>query len=153
MPARLRRKRPGIGGEATFPRGGRLLHESSQNSPPPTTAVAGGHAGGQNLEATPPRKWPFRRDLDRRAGREDLAALQDIENFERVKGSAHKKISEPAGSRILRALTPDDDVKDLKGCQVGDSVEAERGRASRACAGKWTGRSPTRKRNSKGSSA
>jgi len=51
-----------------------------------------------------------------------VAALQDIENFEKGEGfRATKKISEPARVEDFAALTlPDDDVKDLKGCKVGD---------------------------------
>jgi hypothetical protein len=51
-----------------------------------------------------------------------VAALQDIENFEKGAGfRATKKISEPARVEDFAALTlPDDDVTDLKGCKVGD---------------------------------
>jgi hypothetical protein len=51
-----------------------------------------------------------------------VAALQDIENFEKGEGfRATKKIGEPARVEDFAALTlPDDDVKDLKACKVGD---------------------------------
>lgn len=51
-----------------------------------------------------------------------VAALQDIENFEKGEGfRATKKISEPARVEDFAALTlPDDDVKDAKACKVGD---------------------------------
>jgi hypothetical protein len=51
-----------------------------------------------------------------------LAALQDIENFEKGPGfRATKKISEPARIEDFAALLlPDDDVKDLKVCRIGD---------------------------------
>jgi hypothetical protein len=51
-----------------------------------------------------------------------VAALQDIENFEKGEGfRATKKIGEPARPEDFAALTlPDDDVKDLKACKLGD---------------------------------
>src|SRR5262245_51682895 len=51
-----------------------------------------------------------------------IAALQDIENFERGPGfRATKKISEPARLEDFAALAlPDEDVNDLKECRVGD---------------------------------
>ena len=51
-----------------------------------------------------------------------VAALQDIENFEKGEGfRATKKIGEPARVEDFAALTlPDDDMKDLKACKVGD---------------------------------
>ena len=51
-----------------------------------------------------------------------IAALQDIENFEKGQGfRATKKIGEPARVEDFAALTlPPDDVKDLRSCQVGD---------------------------------
>jgi len=51
-----------------------------------------------------------------------VAALQDIENFEKGEGfRATKKIGEPARVEDFAALTlPPDDVKDLRSCRVGD---------------------------------
>jgi hypothetical protein len=51
-----------------------------------------------------------------------IAALDDIEKFEAGGGlRATKKISEPARIEDFAALTlPDEDVQDLKECQVGD---------------------------------
>ena len=51
-----------------------------------------------------------------------VAALQDIENFEKGDGfRATKKVSDPARVEDFAALTlPDDDVQDLRSCQVGD---------------------------------
>jgi hypothetical protein len=51
-----------------------------------------------------------------------IAALQDIENFEKGPGfRATKKISEPARIEDFAALVlPNDDVQDLKSCKVGD---------------------------------
>jgi hypothetical protein len=51
-----------------------------------------------------------------------IAALQDIENFEKGEGfRATKKIGEPARVEDFAALTlPPDDVKDLRSCKVGD---------------------------------
>lgn len=51
-----------------------------------------------------------------------VAALQDIENFEKGEGfRATRKIGEPARVEDFAALTlPPDDVNDLKSCQVGD---------------------------------
>jgi hypothetical protein len=51
-----------------------------------------------------------------------VAALQDIENFEKGEGfRATKKIGEPARPEDFASLTlPGDDVKDLRACKVGD---------------------------------
>ena len=51
-----------------------------------------------------------------------VAALQDIENFEKGAGfRATKKISEPARIQDFASLVlPGDDVQDLKACKVGD---------------------------------
>jgi len=51
-----------------------------------------------------------------------VAALQDIENFEKGAGfRATKKISEPARIQDFASLVlPGDDVQDLKACRVGD---------------------------------
>jgi hypothetical protein len=51
-----------------------------------------------------------------------IAALQDIENFEKGPGfRATKRISEPARTEDFAALVlPNDDVQDLKVCKVGD---------------------------------
>jgi hypothetical protein len=51
-----------------------------------------------------------------------VAALQDIENFEKGEGfRATKKIGDPARVEDFAALTlPPDDMKDLRACQVGD---------------------------------
>jgi hypothetical protein len=51
-----------------------------------------------------------------------LAALQDIENFEKGAGfRATKKISEPARIQDFAELVlPDDDVQDLRSCKIGD---------------------------------
>jgi hypothetical protein len=51
-----------------------------------------------------------------------LAALQDIENFERGAGfRATKKISEPARiGDFAELVLPDDDVHDLQSCKIGD---------------------------------
>jgi hypothetical protein len=51
-----------------------------------------------------------------------IAALQDIENFEKGAGfRATRKVGDPARIEDFAALSlPDDDVKDLKSCTVGD---------------------------------
>jgi hypothetical protein len=51
-----------------------------------------------------------------------VAALKDIENFEKGAGFlATKKVSEPARLEDFAQLQlPDDDLKDLRSCQVGD---------------------------------
>lgn len=51
-----------------------------------------------------------------------VAAVQDIENFERGAGfRATKRVSEPARIEDFAELVlPDDDVKDLRVCKVGD---------------------------------
>lgn len=51
-----------------------------------------------------------------------VAALQDIENFEKGAGfRATKKVSDPARIEDFAALAlPDDDVKDLRVCKVGN---------------------------------
>jgi hypothetical protein len=51
-----------------------------------------------------------------------VAALEDIENFEKGAGFlATKKVSEPARLEdFARLQLPDDDLKDLRACQVGD---------------------------------
>jgi hypothetical protein len=51
-----------------------------------------------------------------------VAVLQEIENFEKGPGfRATKKIGEPARPEDFAALSlPDDDVKDLQACKVGD---------------------------------
>ena len=51
-----------------------------------------------------------------------VAALNDIEHFESGGGfRATKKVSEPARIEDFAALVlPDDDVADLRSCEVGD---------------------------------
>ena len=51
-----------------------------------------------------------------------VAALKDIENFEKGAGfRATKKVSDPARLDDFAQLTlPDDDLKDLRSCKVGD---------------------------------
>ena len=51
-----------------------------------------------------------------------IAALQDIETFEKGEGfRATRKIGDPARFEDFAALTlPDDDVKDLRACKIGD---------------------------------
>jgi hypothetical protein len=53
---------------------------------------------------------------------EYVAALKDIENFEKGGGfRATKKVSEPARLEDFAQLTlPDDDLQDLRSCKVGD---------------------------------
>ena len=51
-----------------------------------------------------------------------IAALQDIENFEKGGGfRVTKRVSEPARTQDFAQLVlPDEDVQDLKSCKVGD---------------------------------
>ena len=114
---------PAIGQAAFPPSTGGVLHTVLKLTAEERNVLLAGSPLARNLEADPAKEVSVFGAIWIGAPiAKYIAALQDIENFEKGPGfRATKKVSEPARVQdFAEFVLPADDVRDLRACKVGD---------------------------------